>query len=473
MALRPSRRRVLRTLGAAVVASTAGCSSLSESSLSKPPTPEQVSPDRLGGDWRPRPGTWPLPGGNVRNTRQTADPGPGRDAAVRWSNGGGGEGDSDAVPDSLAVGAVVDGDVYARVYAAESESFGLLALDAADGTVRRRRSLSAEPVSPPVLRDGVLYAAGRAGVAAYDAETLATRWTVDLYGRLREVVHPAFLPDDRERFHASTPVVGRGRVHVASSFGLHTFDVGDGTERGRVWAGDAGEVRLGRPVLGDDWVALTSVVGEERVFQIRDGGDVLRLTDDADTFLTAPAFADGRLVVAHAGQTFAETPFTLRAVDAAGDPDVHSWTFLGHGTSAPGGRANTVPAVGTDRVYVGDTILTADGLVSTLYALDPRDGIAAWSVPLPVENVSPNDPRVTRTVTAPTLSADSLYVGVATEVDGLEDRVVPESAGVLAVDPTTGDRQWSLRLGFLPEGLTVAGGALVAWDRDGRVAVVS
>jgi outer membrane protein assembly factor BamB len=155
------------------------------------------------------------------------------------------------------------------------------------------------------------------------------------------------------------------------------------------------------------------------------------------------------------------------------DIDVDRWTFLGHSTSAPDGRHSTVPAVGPDRVYVGDVVRTSERLLASVFALDPASGTVAWEYPVDLTVVRQFDPPLEPLLSAPVLVDGTLYVGLAPVVDSspADPKYDPAEAGVLALAAETGDRQWFQRLGFLPSSLAAVDGAVVAGGRT-SIAVV-
>ena len=304
----------------------------------------------------------------------------------------------------------------------------------------------------------------------------ALRWTTDLYATLTEAVHEAFLPDDPDQFRLSPPVVADDVVHVRSPFGLHGLDADTGEARWRLWTGDHDLVGWRRPVLAGDGLYFVGGSPDDAELAVRFAGGAGRsqhaVIPGVSTFCPPPALRGSRLYAGPGGDRLG-TVFSTPGVGET-DIDVDRWTFLGHSTSAPGGRYSTAPAVGPDRAYVGDVVRTRERLLATVYALDPANGTIAWEHPVDLTVARQFDPPIEPLLAEPALVDGTLYVGLAPVVNSspADPKYDPDEAGVLALSAETGERRWFQRLGFLPSSLAAAEGVVVAGHRE-NVAVIT
>lgn len=355
----PSRRRVLAALGAGAAGGLSGCAGTfagrsPEPDQPPPPTSPDLDPDRhvFGAD-----GDWSSFGCNASNTREVHDgQAPVDGVTERWRV---------EVPQLQRAAPVVAGD---RVYLAGHDATRVL--DAGDGT-ELWRATGVE--SPPVVRDGVVYASdgGDRAVRALRAEDGSELWSRSVDATPRS---PTMYP-------GGPLVVGAGERVLALD-----PDTGESRWTRRLF----GEV-LGRPpVFVGHAVAATTEAGEVALLRLDDGRGLRRWrlpstpvappTADSDAVYvncrdattyalgveSAPrgdvdwtvdtGWTPGGLGVA-AGLVFAATSGTLRAVDA--ESGEVQWT---HGV---GDWRHTAPAVGRDTLFVGG---------DRLRALDPTPG---------------------------------------------------------------------------------------------------
>lgn len=452
-----SRRQALATLGAAGAGLT-----VYATQFYVPEEPEPNPPDALGSGTRTLDDGWHTTGGDFGNSRHVpvdaVD-----DPTVVWSETVRG-----------TVGAVTADAAFLARPDPESETGRIEARSLADGSLRWRGTVPGYATVPGVFEDRV-YATGGGVVRAFDRSGEPV-WTHDLYTTLTETVHDAFLPDDRETFRVSTPIVDAGQAYVRSSFGFHGLDATTGSTRWRLWTDDHDRVGWRRPVLGSNGVYHVGSDESGVGVQYATLYDQLTVIEGVGEFGPPPALGP-RHVLVEPGHTWsADRPGTLFAAPRVRNTDVDAdrWTFLGHGTSAPRGRHKTVPAVGPDRVYVGDVIRTDEDLFATVYALDPANGLPVWEHAVDLTIDRRFDPPLESLLTVPTLVDGTLYVGFAPVVDSspTEPEYVPEAAGVLALSAGTGDRRWFQRLGFPPTSLGVADGVVVAGGRESAAIVV-
>jgi outer membrane protein assembly factor BamB len=160
----PSRRALLRSLGAGLAAGVAGCES----------RPGTDSPTPVGTNLPDRSST------STPRVDRCDDP---------W-------GPSECWRFRTGIGAyaptVVDGVVY---FAAQNEV--LYALDAADGAVRWRRERAVQLYSRPVVEDGTVVVAGYEALQAFDAASGDEGWSFAPPGEHAEVVDGPFVDDSR------------------------------------------------------------------------------------------------------------------------------------------------------------------------------------------------------------------------------------------------------------------------------------
>jgi outer membrane protein assembly factor BamB len=456
-----SRRAVLAALGTASAGGLAGCSG----DPLAPERPEDVPPSTLGSDDDPPVGVWAGPGGGLRNTRFAAVT-PIEDPTVRWES-----------PFAGFVGGVTGDRLRLTRPGPTGKRATLATYVLADGTVEWETEVD-HLITAPWSDGSTSYASGTGRVRRFDPDG-QPGWTHDLYATLSERVHGSFLPAARDRFRVSSPVVAGGVVHLTSSYGLHGLDADSGAELWRLWIEDAPRIAR-RPTVAPEGVYF---VGPD------DGGDAsvgsvfedepIRLAGGIDEFCPPVAVGAAHAFAGPSTRRQGGTPGTLlatpRVTPEGGFADADQWWFVGHHTSAPWGRRVTRPAVGPDRVYVGDTVDVPDGLRAAIYAVEPAIGTTAWSHRIDVQNATPQfEPGLQPVVSAVAATADVVYAGVGPTVDAspTDPHLVGDEAGVLALDAETGERLWFVKTGFVPDDLAVVDAHVVAWDRDRNLAVL-
>lgn len=454
-----SRRRLLATLGAGSLIALAGCSS----DTFAPDSPAERPPSSVASDDRTPSGVWTTAGGGLQNTRYadvTAVREPSVDRVNRFAG---------------FVGTVTADRLYLTRPGPRGERSNLVATSLESGEPLWARELD-DSVGDPTLFDSSLYVSRDGRVWKFDADGTPV-WTVDLYTLLGEAVHASFLPDERDRFYLSTPVVASETVLLTSPFGLHGLSAETGAERWRLWVDDAlryprrpsvapeGLYFVGR---GDDGATVSAVFDDEPV----------RLSGRLDSFCPPLAVGTDHVFGGPASRDSSGTRGTLYAAPRV-RPDQRAnadeWWFVGNHTSAPRGRKTTPPVVGPDHVFVADTVDIPDGIRATIYAIDPVGGTAVWSHRIDVENATPEfEPELQPVVAALAGTPDVLYAGVAPVVDAspTDPHVVDGEAGILALDAETGDPLWFQRVGFLPEEVAAVDAHVVASDRYRNLAVV-
>jgi outer membrane protein assembly factor BamB len=443
-----TRRRALAALGAAGVGLA-----VYGTQFPVPGAPEENPPETLGPSSETAGDVWNTAGGGYRNSRHLAVDGIAA-PTVAWSE-----------PVRGTVGAVTAETAYLGRPGSTGDDGRVEARALADGSLRWRAAVPGH-AGTQGLFGGHVYATVGTGVRSLDGGEV--RWTTDVYATLADAVHGAFLPDDPEDFGLSPPVVADGVVHVRSPFGLHGLDADTGAARWRLWTGDRDLVGWRRPVLSGEGVYFVGGSPDDPATAVRlaTAENQHAVVAGVDDFCPPPALGGQRLYAGPGDDRLG----TLFSVPRAGvlDADVDRWTFLGHSTSAPGGRYSTAPAVGPDRAYVGDVVRTPERLLASVSALDPASGTVAWEHPVDLTVARQFDPPLEPLLSAPVAVDGTLYVGLAPVVDSspADPGYDPDAAGVLALSTDTGERRWFQRLGFLPDSLAAADGALVAGHRE-------
>lgn len=450
-----TRRRLLAALGAGGIGTA-----VYATEFYVPDEPVENPPDSLGTESATPDGVWNTTGGGYGNSRHVAVE-PIEDPTVSYS-----------FTVRARVGAVTDDTAYLARPGNGQDGDRIEARRLPDGSLRWEATVPGYARTPGLFGDRV-FVTGDTTVHAYRRDGVAA-WSTDLYATLSDAVHEAFLPDEPAQFSLSPPVVADGVVYVRSSFGLHGLDGRSGEALWRLWTDGGHYTGWRRPVLGSNGVYYVGQVAHDShtasvQYATPDGS--FSIVDGVDEFCPPPSLDESHLYVGP-GRDRLGSLFSYPRVGTGGfDPG--PWTFLGHHTSAPRGRETTGPAVGPDHAYVGDVVRRSDGLLASVYALDPANGTVAWEHRVDVETTRDFDPALEPLLSEPTVADGTLYVGLAPVVDSspTSPEYVEEEAGVLALSTETGDRQWFQPLGFLPSSLGVADGVLVAGGRE-NVAVV-
>lgn len=220
-----TRRAALRTAAVAGTVGVAGCSALDART-----DPNERPPESIDGGRSTPDDEWRLPAANRRNAARAALRVPDAPTEAWYGPPPGG------VRARRVVAATRD--VVVSV-AERDEGTVVCAHDAVDGGVRWRRRREEDYLRVGGLVDGALVVGSRAReLLALDATDGATRWRVDLRGRLVDEVPGRFRPDaDRRRGWPVTHLATPGTVYVGSGYGLHGLDPDDGGERWRVHLG--------------------------------------------------------------------------------------------------------------------------------------------------------------------------------------------------------------------------------------------
>jgi len=457
----PSRRRLLGTVGAAVAAAVAGCSGGDDAPevTTTPPgsvtTTASTTTATDGGDGD----------GGDRPTVTERDP-RSLDVNGAWTQVGSdpghdGSADATAAPEAAEVywqlrrvrsgpPVLLDGRLFH--YAKVGEETGgrptvtrtrepdagtahpvygrpvLVARSANDGRIEWTAPVPAESSGWPAATGDRVVGAVRGEVAAHDAATGETLWTVDL-----------------EEQPPGTPVVVDGTavvpVHGVVSGdeyvrrpAVRAFDVADGAEQwsvepphranGVAVAGGTAVVISGQfadsgTLLGlstadgvEQWRREVSggffdlpVVGDGAVY-LADGGDGLRSLSTGDGNERWSVQFDGEpgTVAVDGGTVYAAVEGRVVALDATDGS--RRWET----TVADGSEFATAVAVGTDAVYAG-----FDGVDAGLYALGREDGSERWSHGFP-DTVVEGDMIESGVDAQPVVAAGAVYVPA---VDGL------------------------------------------------------
>jgi outer membrane protein assembly factor BamB len=378
----PSRRDVLRGIAAGSLVGLAGC------------TDETVS------------GEWPRAGYDRRNTGDATDrDGPGRSLTTAWSA---------SVPESITTRtpAIADGRVY--VSTADDDvrgdgTVGFRVFDADDGEQLRDVTVTSEPEfvgAIELLPDSLVVSNDAVCLVAFDG------------------IH-SYTPDGEKRWHrplphneeqsyidAAHPVVAGDTVFAPTGgiktdaqvpTGLLAIDDASGELQWR-YDGPTGQSESTFSVAYADGTVYLSMLDTGVVALTADGGEVewLREVPAAGP----PTVADGRVYVPT--EVIGSDEGAIRALDAATGDRI--WRQAGAGEQ------------------FGRAIAAADGRIYCREDLDAvvcRDGATGEEVWRYATSDYPSKNR-------PVLMGDAVYVGINAEDD--------ERDGIVALDPTTGDR---------------------------------
>jgi|GEM_PF-1362775 len=461
-----SRRDALRLFAAGGVAGLAGCSSFN---LGKS-GPNEKPPASLGTSWSPPEDAWPFRFRDPQNTARSP-----HDIAERptieWTAGTD-SGESSAREHGELVAATPD-----RVLAATEteEGIRLRALAPEDGAQQwsRRRESAADY---PSLRcgglvDGTLYVAGAGSdIVALNAADGTVRWRRNLYDQVAEDVPAKFLSRNgsSEDFAAMLLATPRA-VLVQTPYGIHGLEPSSGTEQWRLYlAAESSNTALEWPfglAVTDSQVWAIYRRPAPLLFAVEVDGDGPNVRQTRLPFEDAPeapvALSDWTAVIS-TGVTVSTTPVGTLAAGVTHD-DVE-WQFAGH--ASEGGAAYSRPATDGERAFVCQAGERPERMVVS--ALRTETGQLEWSHR---ESLADRDVRVadgqTFRLCQTVVAGDSVVVGFGQQTDGAMDR-----GAILALSREAGRVRWRADLPVAPEDVMVTSDRLyVGGQRGGVVAL--
>ncbi|SEW20851.1 outer membrane protein assembly factor BamB family protein [Halobacterium jilantaiense] len=460
-----SRRDALRLLAAGGVAGLAGCSSFNLGKSS----PNEKPPASLGTSWSPSEDAWPFPSGDPQNTAQSPDGVPSQ-PTVEWTDGTGGD----------SVAAEERGDLVAatpsRVVAARQFDDGVhLRALAADGTRQwdRRLEFPSEHPNPRYggLVDGSLYLVGAGNdVVALNAADGTVRWRRNLYEQVAEDVPAKFLlrngsSEDFAAMLLATPET----LYVQTPYGIHGLAPSDGTEQWRLrFTAELSDTVLARPVglaVTDSGVWASYAWPAPLLFAVELGEDGPRIQRTRLPFRDypgTPVAVSDRTVVLASGVTWSTRPGETLAVGATTNDT--EWQFPGH--TGEGGAAYSRLATDGERAFVCQATEQPERMVVS--ALRTETGKLEWSHR---ESLADRDVRVadgqTFRLCQTVVAGDSVVVGFGQRTDGAMDR-----GAILALSRDAGRVRWRADIPVAPEGVMVTRDRLyVGGQRGGVVAL--
>jgi outer membrane protein assembly factor BamB len=220
---------------------------------------------------------------------------------------------------------------------------------------------------------------GGTDVIAVNAADGTVRWRRNLYDRVADAVPEKFLsPSNYAVDFSPIPVATPETVYIQSSYGLHGLAPGDGSERWRLYLGD----HIDEAALGDPYgLAVTA----RRVWASY-GGHVqalftAQLSDDSLEierarlpleFPSRPVVTDDREAALTHDIVWGTSPQETLAVGVAGE-DVE-WQFPGY--AGEGAAAYSPLATDGDRVFVAASHEQQEQLV--VFALEAATGKLEW-----------------------------------------------------------------------------------------------
>jgi len=460
-----SRRDALRLLGLAGVASVAGCSALGLDS-----GPNEQPPDALGTAWTPAADSWQFQAADLRNTAQSPH-GVGTRPTVEWQN----DRPEDRL-DSFLSGEVVAATPRRVIVASEFEDeFQLDAYDsvAGDHLWNRRVDDSSGYYGPRFggLVDGTMYLAeSGADIVAVDAADGTVRWRRALREHVASEVPGKYLsaPNSATDFPAlltATPET----VYVQSPYGIHGLAPADGAEQWRVYLGRQTE----NPALEEPYgLAVTdrrvwaSYGGRVRsLFAVGvsgDGPEVERVELPLEIPSTPVLTGDGRVALTHA-VTWGTSPAETLAVGATSDEV--EWQFPGH--AGDGAAAYSPLATDGERVFACASHEQPAQFVAC--AVRASTGKLEWlhRKSLANEDVEVGAGREFR-LCRPAVAGDTLLVGYGTAPE--RERGHGE---VLALARRDGGVEWRTDLSVAPQDLLVTSTGLYVGGQQGSVVALT
>lgn len=456
-----SRRDALRLLGLAGVASVAGCSALGLDS-----GPNEQPPDSLGTSWTPAADSWQFQAADLRNTAQSPH-GVGTPPTVEWEN----HRPEDRL-DSFVSGEVVAATPRRVIVAGEFENeFRLDAYDAAAGDRLWNRPLgdSSDYYGPRFggLVDGTVYLTeSGAEVVAVDAADGTVRWRRNLREHVASEVPEKYLSASTSRTAFSMLLTATPEtVYVQSPYGIHGLAPADGTEQWRVYLGRQTE----KPALEEPYgLAVTdrrvwaSYGGRVRsLFAVgvsEDGPEVQRVELPLEFPSTPVATGDREAALTH-DITWATSPVETLAVGATGDEV--EWQFPGH--AGDGAAAYSPLATDGERVFACASHEQPAQFVAC--AVRASSGKLEWlhRESLANEDVEVGAGREFR-LCRPAVAGDTLLVGYGTAPE--------EETGhgeILALARRDGGVEWRTDLSVAPQDLLVTSTGLYVGGQQGSV----
>ncbi|MFB6102972.1 MAG: PQQ-binding-like beta-propeller repeat protein [Haloplanus sp.] len=217
--------------------------------------------------------------------------------------------------------------------------------------------------SAPAVVDGVVYASGTNGLAAFHASDGGKKWTFA----------PAATDTEPSRHGrvSSSPAIASDTVYVGSSDGnLYAVDVADGEER---WRFETKGGVYSSPAVVDDRIYVGSTDGT--VYALNPDGEEVWSAGTGRPVLSSPAVAGGTVYVGNGqgggGSTTVEGGVVALDATSGG---ARRWSFQ---PDVPGfegdGPFYSTPAVSDGTVYIGNR-----GRRTALYALNAENGNVQW-----------------------------------------------------------------------------------------------
>lgn len=451
----PTRRRALRILGTAGVASVAGCSALGLSD-----GPNERLPDSVGTAWTPRADAWQFPRSDLRNSAQVRTPfRTAPSAAWRRSAEFTGEVSVPVATRDLVVSTE-----------RRDEVTRLRVHEPSDGSVRWRRDVEGPVLVGGVVDGSLVFGASGTDVGAVDVADGSVRWQQSLYDEVSPAVSAASLGAAASEPGAfgARPLATPEEVYVQSSYGLHGLDPARGSEQWRVAltasSGDEDVDPLGLSgglAVASDRVWASYGEPEPALFEV--------VVDDGEAFVDTvetPEAHVRRPVVTGDGPTYSvalsvgwsgTSGHGGPLVSASGNGRFPDWASAGLATRGRPVRAGPVATDGT-RYVLPQLFRTGDGLAFGLIALHTTTGAVEWTAREPVEVPFSDFEFFEHTVLCDPVVAGRTVLagyGVSPEYDE------PPTDGVIAgYGVTSGERRWQVETGVVPRHLAAVGNRL-------------
>lgn len=460
-----SRRDALRTIGLAGVASVAGCSSLDLGNGSN-----ERPPDSLGTSWLPSTEDWRFQYANLQNTARSpheiqTPP------TIEWQHR-----ITDTPSASLIAGELVASTADQVITAGRFDSeVHLRAYGGINGKLRWNRRIQYQPGrrTPRLggLVDGSLYMTdGGTDVLAVNAADGTVRWRRNLYDRVANAVPEKFLsPSNSAVGFSPIPVATPETVYIQSSYGLHGLKPEDGSERWRLYLGDhIDEASLEDPygLAVTDRQVWASYGGHvQALFTVRltDGSLEVERTHLPFEFPSLPVVTGDREAVLTHDIVWGTSPQETLAVGVAGE-DVE-WQFPGH--AGEGAAAYSPLATDGDRVFVAASHEKQEQLV--VFALQAATGKLEWS-----QHKSLTDRNVTVgadgefRLCQPAVIGETLVVGYGNNPEQGTGR-----GEVVALSRAAGRVQWRSTFSVAPQDVMMTSNRLYVGGQQGSVVALT